>query len=678
MPIDYLSSKKKQHPINKNTSKHNKTQSPKMILGKSFNQFEQQADIVANKVVDSHSQYSRNVTSTSPLKSSSAASKGGIPVSNCVSDKINDEIGKRRTPDGDVSKRMQNMISMNFDDVNIHTDSKANALAQSVNSKAFTVGKDVFFDKVEYQPQTSSGKHLLAHELTHVAQQKNNTGPQTIQRTVRDSEADEKYHSLVYKDLNEEELKQRLALEGYNNEQVDYAINTYHKSAETFHIDWVIGQMEAKFKPRHEITKPQVTHEWSSRKINRIMFRGDSYRPSEEHKTEIPQGSEKFFKPESGNIFNEGFRRTKNLLPVYRTADGKAGDIDEGVCFTSDFYAAPWFPLEYGGVPYSRTWIYVMYIEEAYDTRQRQWEDTQRYLQQEEKKQNLTLSKALDIGWSLGGFEFAAQSVPKDVIIGAIRCKRFHAGGPKKLYNKDSTFAYELEKMVFNPNCRKQSQGGAVPDAFYDSAKSFMETEFKAHSKGQALKREASIIGPESAQNNVSKKEKLDEKESAQQKKLEEMEFQKRMEKAKIENIQENVKQTKLDIVNNDIIESAEQMRLDHNDKLAAIKFAVNEMIGTRTVVFVGDEDDLETEIHRNYKTNSSRGDGDGLQLQDESRTDILHYIPTGSIMTYSNKKFYYITADDNDLIGVNDLVNYNDEIIRLTQELNNMQSKNK
>jgi len=59
-----------------------------------------------------------------------------------------------------------------FSGVRVHTDSKANHLAGSINAKAFTSGKDVVFGSGQYSPETSDGKKLLAHELTHTVQQK--------------------------------------------------------------------------------------------------------------------------------------------------------------------------------------------------------------------------------------------------------------------------------------------------------------------------------------------------------------------------------------------------------------------------------------------------------------------------------------------------------------------------
>lgn len=60
-----------------------------------------------------------------------------------------------------------------FSSVRLHTDSRATEAAQSVNAKAFTLGNNIVFNREYYSPETSSGKKLFAHELTHVVQQGN-------------------------------------------------------------------------------------------------------------------------------------------------------------------------------------------------------------------------------------------------------------------------------------------------------------------------------------------------------------------------------------------------------------------------------------------------------------------------------------------------------------------------
>jgi hypothetical protein len=67
-------------------------------------------------------------------------------------------------------------------DVRVHTDETADRLAHSVAARAFTTGPDVYFAKGEYQPGAGEGNRLLAHELSHVVQQRGapTEGPLTV------------------------------------------------------------------------------------------------------------------------------------------------------------------------------------------------------------------------------------------------------------------------------------------------------------------------------------------------------------------------------------------------------------------------------------------------------------------------------------------------------------------
>ena len=59
----------------------------------------------------------------------------------------------------------------NFSGVRVHTDAEANSLSREINARAFTVGRDIFVGSGQYNPYSSAGRHLLAHELTHTVQQ---------------------------------------------------------------------------------------------------------------------------------------------------------------------------------------------------------------------------------------------------------------------------------------------------------------------------------------------------------------------------------------------------------------------------------------------------------------------------------------------------------------------------
>lgn len=67
-------------------------------------------------------------------------------------------------------------LGHDFSRVRIHADEKAADIAQSINARAFTFGDDVVFNKGEYSPYSYGGMRLLAHELTHVIQQSDKIG----------------------------------------------------------------------------------------------------------------------------------------------------------------------------------------------------------------------------------------------------------------------------------------------------------------------------------------------------------------------------------------------------------------------------------------------------------------------------------------------------------------------
>jgi hypothetical protein len=79
--------------------------------------------------------------------------------------------GGGRALDGGVQKQMESSFNADFSGVRVHSDANADALNQSLSARAFTTGKDVFFKQGEYNPGSSAGRELLAHELTHVVQQ---------------------------------------------------------------------------------------------------------------------------------------------------------------------------------------------------------------------------------------------------------------------------------------------------------------------------------------------------------------------------------------------------------------------------------------------------------------------------------------------------------------------------
>jgi hypothetical protein len=77
--------------------------------------------------------------------------------------------------DSDTRSDMENRLGADFSDVRVHNDATAHNSAKAVNAHAYTVGSHVVFQRDKFDPQSSDGKLMLAHELTHVVQQR--SGP---------------------------------------------------------------------------------------------------------------------------------------------------------------------------------------------------------------------------------------------------------------------------------------------------------------------------------------------------------------------------------------------------------------------------------------------------------------------------------------------------------------------
>ncbi|MEM7084573.1 MAG: DUF4157 domain-containing protein [Bacteroidota bacterium] len=93
--------------------------------------------------------------SSSKIESSLKSSKGG---------------GSPMDPT--TRQQMESGFGADFGNVRIHTNSTSIQMNQGLGAQAFTNGNDIYFNQGKYQPKSNDGQHLLAHELTHVIQQK--------------------------------------------------------------------------------------------------------------------------------------------------------------------------------------------------------------------------------------------------------------------------------------------------------------------------------------------------------------------------------------------------------------------------------------------------------------------------------------------------------------------------
>jgi hypothetical protein len=74
--------------------------------------------------------------------------------------------------DGGTRTHFERRLGHDFNRVRIHADTRAAESARAVNAMAYTVGPHIVFAHGQYAPATATGRKVIAHELTHVIQQR--------------------------------------------------------------------------------------------------------------------------------------------------------------------------------------------------------------------------------------------------------------------------------------------------------------------------------------------------------------------------------------------------------------------------------------------------------------------------------------------------------------------------
>ena len=81
--------------------------------------------------------------------------------------------GAGRPLEPEVRSDMETRLGSDFGDVRVHDDGRAHDSAVAVNAHAYTVGSNIVFQRDRYDPSSPAGQETIAHELTHVVQQRN-------------------------------------------------------------------------------------------------------------------------------------------------------------------------------------------------------------------------------------------------------------------------------------------------------------------------------------------------------------------------------------------------------------------------------------------------------------------------------------------------------------------------
>lgn len=103
--------------------------------------------------------------------SSQAAAKSGFTADEEIEQRLQSLRGNGQPLPKELRSEMEAHLGADFSGVRLHTNSEASQLNRRLAARAFTHGKDIYLDSGEYNPTSREGKRLLAHELTHVVQQ---------------------------------------------------------------------------------------------------------------------------------------------------------------------------------------------------------------------------------------------------------------------------------------------------------------------------------------------------------------------------------------------------------------------------------------------------------------------------------------------------------------------------
>ncbi|CAN5309155.1 hypothetical protein BH11MYX1_BH11MYX1_08870 [soil metagenome] len=73
---------------------------------------------------------------------------------------------------GPLMRKFESSLGADLSSVRVHTGSESATAASSVGARAYATGQDIHFGAGQYDPSSSGGQHLLAHEVAHTVQQR--------------------------------------------------------------------------------------------------------------------------------------------------------------------------------------------------------------------------------------------------------------------------------------------------------------------------------------------------------------------------------------------------------------------------------------------------------------------------------------------------------------------------
>jgi Domain of unknown function (DUF4157) len=162
----------------------------KLTVGAADDPYEREADRVASQVMSMSAGAPSGVTRTkrtfgkeddaiaqrthavTPMaQRSSPDLSGSFDASHDVERQISSNRGGGNPLPAKLRSELEPRFGADFSNVRVHTGAQSDTLNRSIGAQAFTHSNHIYMASGKYNPGTGAGKHLLAHELTHVVQQ---------------------------------------------------------------------------------------------------------------------------------------------------------------------------------------------------------------------------------------------------------------------------------------------------------------------------------------------------------------------------------------------------------------------------------------------------------------------------------------------------------------------------
>lgn len=245
----------------------------KLNIGEPNDKYEKEADVTAARVVQQINSPSqelgeRQKLQMKPMKPLLQRRKDIAKgeASSDLESSIQSARGHGQSLDKKLQRSMGQAMGADFSGVRVHTDAKADQLNKSIQAKAFTTGQDVFFRQGAYEPKSRGGQELIAHELTHVVQNREERlmrssneeemkGLKTTHNEEEESKTDGREEKI--KEWKEEESRGREMLKQYTEER-----DKLYGICDRDEVHNVIAEAVSNYEKEMGLNNQEITGYW--------------------------------------------------------------------------------------------------------------------------------------------------------------------------------------------------------------------------------------------------------------------------------------------------------------------------------------------------------------------------------------------------------------------------------